>query len=263
MNTIPAGELHRLVAFLSSYAATLVGTGVHTSRVVRNTKRIGESFGCEVHLNLSLKTFTLTVRHPESEEYMTEVNDAPELPIKFVLNSELSALSWRVHDREMSLEEAEQAYELILHRSNRQPFWMACLLIAVSNSCFCRLFGGDPRAMCAVALATAMGFIVRRLVTAQRISGYIAVTLAAAVSSGATALLMMLPFFRDSITADTAVATSVLYLVPGVPLISGIIDTVEGHNLSGFARLVRAGLIILSIGFGIAFTLLLTKGTLV
>ena len=32
--------------FIAEYSAHLMGAGVHTSRVVRNTKRIGEAFGC-------------------------------------------------------------------------------------------------------------------------------------------------------------------------------------------------------------------------
>ena len=30
-------------------------------------------------------------------------------------------------------------------------------------------------------------------------------------------------------TPDIALGTSVLYLVPGVPLINGVIDVIEGH----------------------------------
>ena len=32
-------------------------------------------------------------------------------------------------------------------------------------------------------------------------------------------------------TAEIAIATSVLYLVPGVPLLNGVIDIVEGLSL--------------------------------
>ena len=38
---------------------------------------------------------------------------------------------------------------------------------------------------------------------------------------------------RFDCTAETALATSVLFLVPGVPLINGVIDIVEGHVLIG------------------------------
>ena len=63
-------------------------------------------------------------------------------------------------------------------------------------------------------------------------------------------------------TSEIALATSVLYLVPGVPLINGVIDIVEGYILSGFARLVQASLLIVCIAIGLSFTLLLVKDSL-
>ena len=53
-----------------------------------------------------------------------------------------------------------------------------------------------------------------------------------------------------------------LYLVPGVPLINGVIDVVEGHVLTGFARLTEAALLIVNIAIGLSFTLLLVKSSL-
>jgi uncharacterized membrane protein YjjP (DUF1212 family) len=47
-----------------------------------------------------------------------------------------------------------------------------------------------------------------------------------------------------------------------VPLINGVIDIVEGHTLSGFARLTQASLLILSIAIGLSFTLWLVKDNL-
>ena len=35
--------------FIAEYSAHLMGAGVHTSRVVRNSKRIGEAFRSEEH----------------------------------------------------------------------------------------------------------------------------------------------------------------------------------------------------------------------
>lgn len=38
--------------FIAEYSAHLMGAGVHTSRVVRNSKRIGEAFGLDVKLGV-------------------------------------------------------------------------------------------------------------------------------------------------------------------------------------------------------------------
>ena len=54
-------------------------------------------------------------------------------------------------------------------------------------------------------------------------------------------------------------ATSVLFLVPGVPLINGVIDIVEGHILIGCSRLINALLLIICIAIGLSATLLMVK----
>lgn len=41
-------ELTELLDFIGEYATYLLGSGVHTSRVVRNTKRLGEALGVRV-----------------------------------------------------------------------------------------------------------------------------------------------------------------------------------------------------------------------
>lgn len=253
-------QLKRIAQFLAEYSACLIGSGVHTSRTVRNTKRIGSALGCETHLNLFMKTMTLTVRDEECDEIITEVIDIPSLPIKFALNADLSALSWEIHDRKLSIEEAEARYKEVLERSNRQAFWKAWLLIAISNACFCALFGGDLIACLLVALDTAAGFYLRKTLIALGLNHYIAITLAAFVSMAIPAFAIYLGIPTQ--TGGTALATSVLYLIPGVPLINGIIDIVEGHTLSGTSRLIQGALIILSIACGMAMTLLIATGTI-
>ena len=253
-------HLKRIAQFLADYSARLIGSGVHTSRTGRNTKRIGTALGCETHLNLSMKTMTLTVRDEETGDIITEVIDIPTLPIKFVLNSDLSALSWEIHDRKLSINEAEKRYQEVLAHSNRQPFWQAWLLISMSNACFCALFGGDLFACLLVALDTAAGFYLRKFLIGRGLNHYVAITLAAAISIAIPALGIYLGCPTE--TGPTALATSVLYLIPGVPLINGIIDIVEGHTLSGTSRLIHGALIILSIASGMAITLLVATGSI-
>ena len=52
-----------------------------------------------------------------------------------------------------------------------------------------------------------------------------------------------------------SLGTSMLYLIPGVPIINGVMDTIDKHVLNGFARLLNAGLLIVSIALGLSFTL--------
>ena len=51
---------------------------------------------------------------------------------------------------------------------------------------------------------------------------------------------------------EKALATSVLYLVPGVPLINCVIDLIEGHIPTAIARGVFGGFILLCIAVGMS-----------
>ena len=67
--------------FIAEYSAHLMGAGVHTSRVVRNTKRIGEAFGLDVKLSVFHRNIILTIIDKETNEACNEVIDIPAHPI--------------------------------------------------------------------------------------------------------------------------------------------------------------------------------------
>ena len=80
---------------------------------------------------------------------------------------------------------------------------------------------------------------------------------AAFVSSliaGAGALLFD---FKTSI----AISTSVLYLVPGDPLLNAVIDVFDGHVLAGFSRLANASSVILAMALGLLASLAVLGGS--
>ena len=85
-------ELKEITRFLLEYANRLMGSGVHTSRVIRNTRRIGKSLDVDVKMSLFQKTMVVSVCDIDSTEVYNEVAIIPAFPISFELNAELSAL---------------------------------------------------------------------------------------------------------------------------------------------------------------------------
>ena len=233
--------------FIAEYSAHLMGAGVHTSRVVRNSKRIGEAFGLDVKLGVFHKNIILTIIDKETNEACNEVIDIPAHPISFEHNSELSALSWEAVDKQLSLEELKEKHPLFV-----------LILVGFANASFCKLFGGDLISMGIVFSATITGLYLKQQMQKKKMNHYIIFIVSAFVASlcASTALIF-------DTTSEIALATSVLYLVPGVPLINGVIDVVEGYVLTGFARLTEASLLIVSIAIGLSFTLLMVKNSLI
>ncbi|MCC8171193.1 MAG: threonine/serine exporter family protein [Parabacteroides sp.] len=249
-------ELKEIAQFIAEYATRLLGSGVHTSRVVRNSKRIGQALGVEIRMTTSQKTIVLTVYESESNEVYTEVIDLPAYPISFELNADLSSLSWEAVDNGLTLAEIREKYARIVSKPKIDPIFVL-FLVGFANASFCRLFGGDWTAVGIVFSATVLGFFTRQQMQKRGINHFIVFVVSAFVAS----LYASVSLIFDS-TADIAIGTSVLFLIPGVPLINGVIDVVEGHILIGISRLVHSFLLVICIAVGLSFTLLMVKNSL-
>jgi uncharacterized membrane protein YjjP (DUF1212 family) len=243
--------------FIAEYAGHLMGCGVHTSRVVRNTKRIGESLGFDVKLSIFQKSMILTMQDKASHDTYSEVVEIPALPISFERNTELSALSWETIDKHLTFDELRDKYYKIVSSPQMDPFFVL-MLVGFANASFCRLFGGDLQSVAVVFSATLAGFFVKMQMHKMHYNTYITFILSAFIAS----LFTSVSFIFEG-TSDIALATSVLFLIPGVPLINGIIDIVEGHTLTGISRLANAILLIVCAAIGLSFTLLLVKNRLI
>ena len=78
------------------------------------------------------------------------------------------------------------------------------------------------------------------------------------ICSKKTSLTAALGVFCNLVTTqDIALGTSVLFLIPGVPLINSILDILEGHVLVGLSRTINATILIICIALGLSMTLLI------
>lgn len=249
-------DLYNVGEFITEYTSHMMGCGIHTSRVIRSARRIGEAFGYSINISIFPKSIILTLRDRDTHDYYSEVITIQALPISFEHNSELSALSWEIHDEHLPLDVIWEKYKRIISAPKLSPY-LVLLLVGFANASFCRLFGGDWTSMGIVFVATLVGMFLKQRMMATSLNHYIIFIVSAFVASmiASTTLWM-------NTTSDIALATSVLYLVPGVPLINGVIDVVEGHTLTGFARLIQAAILIICIAIGLSFTLMLFKDSL-
>ena len=249
-------ELTEILDFIADYATYLLASGVHTSRVIRNSQRIGQSQGVDIQLSSFQKSTILTVRDDATGEAVTRVVKIPALPISFERNSDLSALSWDALDDRLPLDEIRRRYGELIDKPRIDPIFVL-VTVGLANASFCKLFGGDWTAVGIVFTATLVGFAVKQRMQAHAVNHFLVFACSAFVASlCATAAL------RFDCTAEITLATSPLFLVPGVPLINGVIDIMEGHVLMGVSRLVNAMLLIVCIAVGLSATLLMVKDSL-
>lgn len=246
---VPIRELSN---FLLEYASTLLGAGVHTSRAVRNISRIAESFGYQADMTIFQRNITMSVISVHDDCLRrTSVRKIKQMPFDFAIISKLSTLSWRAFDESLPLEVLETEFERIVSRGRIPLGWLA-LMVAVSNASFCRLFQGDYNAMGVVFVATLAGFMLKHFLTRWHCNHLFTTTLSAFVASLVAAVAGMYGFSQ---TPSIALASSVLFLVPGVLLINSIMDILSGHVLMGISRAVSASMFIVCIAIGLAMSM--------
>lgn len=246
-----------IAEFLLDFADSLLGAGAQTSRVLRNVCRLAENFGCDAHLLVLPRTLMMTL-HRDGEDALTVVRKTRPNALNFRRVSELRILTWDALKNGFSLDECRSRYEKILTgtRISSLPLW---LLVALGNASFCYLLGGYQLAnggvrSCLVVFAgTFLGFFVRAFLTKHRVNHLIVFFLSAFVASFVAGVLAHELQFHT----DLAISTSVLFLVPGVPLINSVVDLIDGHVLAGFSLLVNATCLLLAMTGGLILTIVL------
>ena len=247
-------DIQELLNFLLDYSTSLMGVGVQTARVVHNTTRIAKAFGYSLDMTIFQKSIIMTVvddndpLHPK-----TSVDKIKPLALNFEMISTLSALSWYIFDHRPDLAEARVKFEAIMAKP-RMSRWWVLFLVACANASFCRLFGGDVTAMLVVFVATLIGFFIRQEMMSRHMNHLFIFIVSSTVASmiGGIAVLN-----HWGGTPEIALASSVLYLIPGVPLINSVIDFMDGHVLAGLSRLINAFMLIICIAIGLSITLLI------
>ncbi|MBD5166410.1 MAG: threonine/serine exporter family protein [Helicobacter sp.] len=247
-------RIETLTHFLLQYAQTLLRCGAYTTRIIRCVTRIAQSYGYNTHLSILTKHITLTLNTYDNRYARTYVLTSAKLALNFRIISELSALSWRVYDERISVEELIKAYQQITQQKPRK-FWHELFFIPLANASLCHIFGGDIGSFAAVFVATILALIVRKAL--HRIdTRLLFVVVAFVVSCATTYLAALLP----SQTVEIAIASSVLFLVPGIPIINATLDILDSHILTGIARGVDAGILIVCIAAGMFINLQINGG---
>ena len=248
--------------FLTDYATTLLECGATTVRIEKNVLRIAEAYGYKSEINIyPLHVEVWLKRLADKDNELIAMNKKiQKSAINFNTVSELSRLSWQCYDLHLDLDEAIRRYEDVLS-TPRIPFWVVAVLTSLANASFCRLFGGDFMSMLIVVIATVAGFYSKDV----RISRYkIDFRLAIIVCSCISAILSCSGHvFGLGDTPDIALATSVLYLVPGIPYLNSVSDFINGHYISAISRLIQSCIITVCLAVGLYIGLLLMNAQVV
>ena len=251
-------NIDELALFISEYLQALQASGAYVSRVQKCTSRIANAYGYDININFFFNNTALMLAS-KSDPHIKETLVLSNPPVNINLASlrELSALSWDIYD---SVPDLSICYENLKEAKERtstpQPLFMLFLIIGISFGALCKLFGGDFISMLLVFGATSSGAFLRHILSLKSIDIRLQYIFLSFYSSAFVAFVggFASKFFGD-FTLHIALATSTLYMIPGVFFINSIIDILDNHILVGFSRIVNIIILITCMALGMYLTL--------
>ena len=252
----PKPKIEAVCDFLCRYSSALLSNGAYTSRIIKCTERIGKAWGYEVHLSVFLKyiTINITDAHNYDNRRTQVINNAP-LRANLALISNLSALSWQIHDEHLSLKEAQKSFDYTLSQK-RLSAVLGVFIISLGNAAFCRLFGGDLGALLCIFAGTFVGILVRHFCHKIHLDSRAQYLLCSFIVSFTAYIGVWLGL---SATPDIAIAGSILYLIPGALIINAFVDIIHENTLMGISRTINMAVAMICLAAGVFITLSISK----
>jgi len=248
-------ELAKIADVLLEAGAMLMESGANTGRIRVTVNRIVHSLGYQVELLITHRALMVSVIDDKGKFYSSKLKRTQPHGVNFKVLSGISRMSWRVQDEDWDLDQIKQ--ELARLKSlPHYPRWQVLLLVSLSGAAFCRLFGGGWVEMLVAFIATFAGLFVRQEAIKKNFNSYISVFLASTVASLFSGLAVKLGIGAHP---ELAFATSVLFLVPGVPLINSFTDLIDGNISIGIVRGTNGLLVAFSIALGLLAAMVVFK----
>lgn len=234
------------VRFLADYATLLLRSGATCTRLERNLRRIANCWRLSCTITIMPRHIHLSVSDDASHSH-TYITSTGHHVINYNIITQLSELSWNIVDSHLTVIQAYRSLNEIAKSPHINTF-LTLLAVSCANCAFCRLFGGDSVAMAVVFIATFIGLYLKHLLIANMIDVRISFTISATISS---ILAAGAKLFQLGQTPEIAIATSVLYLVPGIPFLNAFSDMIDRHYICFLCRMIDAVILTCCLSFGL------------
>lgn len=237
-------EIGQLVLEIGAY---LMSSGASSNRVRVTVNRIAEFFGYNAEMLVTNRALMITVSDPLTNEHFSKVKRTSVHGANFRIVSGISRMSWKVIEEKWTAEQIRQELDRLISLPHYNRL-LVLTLVGLAGGSFCRLFGGNAIEMMVAFIASFVGLFVRQEANRLEFNPYLCVFLASLAASLISGLGFKLGFGKE---LEHAFATSVLFLIPGVPLINSFTDLLDGNILNGIVRGINGILIAFAIALGL------------
>lgn len=232
---------------LLEIGSLLMSSGASTNRTRITMERTARGLGYGIELLITQRALMLTIIEKDQQHFFSRMKRISPHGVNFRIVSGISHLSWNVMEENWTVEQISEELQR-LKALPHYPRLVVLGLVGLAGASFCRIFGGGYIEMTVAFSATVAGLFIRQEAVRVKFNPYLCVFFAAFTASLIAGLA---EHFHIGTDPDKAFATSVLFLVPGVPLINSVTDLMDGNIQNGIVRAINGLMIAFSIAMGL------------
>ena len=223
----------------------LLAHGAESTLVGDLMRRFGIAAGMD-EVEVSLSASSLVVTTVYQEHCITTARRCADRGINMRAITQVQRIC-------IMLERGIIDYTLAKHKLDqispeRYNRWLVVFMIGLSCAAFSRLAGGDWIVFVMTFIASSVGMIVRQEIGHRHFNPLMNFAATAFVT---TVISVQAVVYELGNSPSLVMASSVLMLVPGFPLINAVADMLKGYINMGIARFVMASLLTLATSLGI------------
>ena len=236
-------------------ALLLLQHGVESTVVVQMASRLGVALGVD-SVECALTPNAVILSTLSNNHCITTTRKNTDKGINMQVVTEVQhiviAAEHHIYDLRHVREKLDRIKPLKYNR------YLVVVTVGLSCACFSHLAGGDWTIFGITFIASALAMYIRQIISARHFNPLIVFAVTAFVASLVAGSALKYELGNDP---QIALASSVLLLVPGFPLVNSLADILKGHINMGIARWVIATVLTFGSCIGIVFALSLLNIT--
>ena len=249
----PFAQIYRKINVLLTVGELLMENGANTSYIIQQMHKASAFMGIpKEYLSIHVTYTTLMINVSHEKHSYTSFRKTPKHGVNMTVVYAVTNVLWRALERNYSLESLEHALAHIQQYPPSYSVPVKALASAAACGGFSILFGGTMASALMTIVCAFLGFMARHLCFKNHINPYVATMVA-------TFVCMVSSYGFYKIIPDQSLVYTIisctLFMIPGIPLINGIIDIISDHFMAGVTRLMSTLLIMSSMSLGIAIML--------
>ena len=240
-------------ALLLDIGVGLIRAGATAKRITETVNRFASTYTYAYNLDIGPKYISLTLLDKNAHVVFSGTRGTSSYGVNFKIISGIQRLSITVGEKELPFTEARKELDRLLQLPHYSRF-VVLLVVSIAGAAFCYNFGGSLSEMGVAFGATFCGLFLKQQLQKKSFNPYGCTFLSALLAALVVGAFHMV---NKDMVLERAFATCTLFLIPGVPLINGCIDLIEGNIIYGLERGVNAMIHALAIAFGLSLALII------